>query len=201
LADTAAVEMSAGMPLPDSDSTASGEALDVSPGQGLDPFRQRVRHLAQYLVLAVLAVASYYFCSHFLLQSVRVVGLSMVPNLHDSQCYLLNRWILLVRSPHPSDIVVLRDPLDHGFSVKRVIAAEGDSVDLKDGAVYVNGRKLQEAYLAPGTATFPLSRSRDQLFHCGKGEVFVLGDNRSNSVDSRAYGPVPRQNILGLLIR
>jgi signal peptidase I len=124
----------------------------------------------------------------------------MVPTLHDSQHYLLNRWIYLVRSPRLSDIVVLRDPSDNGFSVKRVIATPGDSIYLKDGSVYVNGCKLMENYLVPGTQTFTESKYRDQLIVCGAGQFFVLGDNRMNSVDSRTYGPVPRRNILGPIL-
>lgn len=150
--------------------------------------------------MMVLATVSYFVISHFFLQSVKVVGRSMVPTLLDSQHYLLNRWIYHVRSPRPSDIVVLRDPSDNGFSVKRVVATPGDSIYLKHGSVYVNGCKLDEAYLAPGTPTFTDTQSGDQLFLCGNDQFFVLGDNRLNSIDSRAYGPVPRRNILGPII-
>ena len=80
----------------------------------------------QCLVVAVLAAASYFVISHFLLQSVKVVGRSMVPTLCDSQHYLLNRWVYYVRAPQRSDVVVLRDPSDNGFSVKRIIATPGD---------------------------------------------------------------------------
>jgi signal peptidase I len=160
-----------------------------------------VRQAFQLLSVAMLSVVSYLAVSHFLLQSVTVVGRSMVPTLYDSQCYLLNRWVYHLRAPEHSDIVVLRDPSDSGFSVKRVVATPGDSIYLKDGNVYLNGCKLTEPYLAPHTPTFTDSKFRDQLILCGKDQYFLLGDNRLNSVDSRAYGPVPRRNILGPLIR
>jgi signal peptidase I len=147
-----------------------------------------------------MAAVSYFLFSHFLLQSVKVVGRSMVPTLYDSQHYLLNRWIYYFRMPQPSDIVVLRDPSDGGFSVKRVIATPGDAIYLKNGSVYVNGCKLNEPYLVPGTQTFTESTFRNQLILCGKDQFFVLGDNRLNSVDSRTYGPVPRKNILGSIV-
>jgi signal peptidase I len=162
--------------------------------------RSVLRQGCQLLSVAALAVASYLVISHFLLQSVKVVGRSMVPTLYDSQHYLLNRWIYHLRTPQHSDIVVLRDPTDNGFSVKRVIAAPGDSIYLKDGNVYLNGCKLNEPYLAPRTPTFTDSKFRDQLILCGKDQFFLLGDNRLNSIDSRAYGPVPRRNILGPLV-
>ncbi len=159
-----------------------------------------LRTLADLLFLLVLTYGSYCAISRFLVQSVKVVGASMVPTLHDTDRYLLNRWVLLVRSPRPSDIVVLRDPSDNGFSVKRVIAVSGDSVSLQEGKVFVNGHLLAETYLRPGTETFPYN-AISQTFRCGKEQYFVLGDNRGNSIDSRAYGPVPRANILGLIIR
>jgi len=148
-----------------------------------------------------MAVVSYFVISHFVLQSVNVVGRSMMPTLYDSQHYLLNRWIYHVHAPQRSDVVVLRDPSDNGFSVKRVVAAPGDSIYLKDGNVYLNGCKLDEPYLAPHTPTFTDSKFKDQLVLCGKDQYFLMGDNRLNSIDSRTYGPVPRRNILGPLIR
>src|ERR1041385_116382 len=125
----------------------------VSPGEALpqsDVFRplpakpSYIKTIRNLLCLMALATGSYFGVSHYLVQSVRVVGVSMIPTLHDSQSYLLNRWIYHTRSPRHSDIVVLRDPSDNGFSVKRVIATAGESVFLKDGAVYVNGQPLKE---------------------------------------------------------
>lgn len=163
--------------------------------------RRILRQGLQCLVLAVLSVASYYLISHYFLQSVKVVGRSMMPTLYDSQYFLLNRWVYGVRSPQRSDIVVLRDPSDNGFSVKRIIAAPGDSIYLRNGDVYLNGCKLDEPYLAPDTLTFTDSKYRAQLIVCGRDQYFLLGDNRQNSMDSRTYGPVPRGNILGPIIR
>jgi signal peptidase I len=154
----------------------------------------------RFLAVALLALASYLFISQFLLQSVRVVGVSMFPTLADSQHYILNRWIYHIRSPHRMDVVVLRDPMDKGFSVKRVIAIAGETVYLKEGCVYVNGRKLDEPYLVPGMPTYSSLPLKEQLFRCGQDQFFLLGDNRKNSIDSRAYGPVSRGNILGMVI-
>src|ERR1017187_7500129 len=164
------------------------------------PFRSILGQVFQCLLVAILATSSYLIITHFFLQSVRVIGESMVPTLYDSQPYLLNRWIYRVHPPRHSDIVVLRDPGDNGLSVKRVIATPGGSIVLKDGRVYVNGCELNEPYLAPRTQTFTDSKYRGELIVCGKNQFFVLGDNRLNSVDSRAYGPVPRRNILGPII-
>ena len=192
--------MSAATPTTDPRSISTNSAPFSFAGTAKALSRRILRQGLQCLVIAALAAASYHIISHFFLQSVRVVGRSMVPTLHDSQYFLLNRWIYGVRSPQRSDIVVLRDPSDNGFSVKRIIATPGDSIYLKEGDVYLNGCKLNESYLSPGTPTFAESKFRGQLILCGKGQYFLLGDNRQNSIDSRTYGPVPRANILGPII-
>jgi signal peptidase I len=160
-----------------------------------------LRQIFQCLVVACLGLTSYYVISTYFVQSVQVVGSSMVPTLHDSDHYLLNRWVYHFRSPSRQDIVVIRDPSAKCFSVKRIIGVGGDSVFLKDGSVFLNGRKLDESYLPDGTPTYALGKVQEQLILCGKDQYFLLGDNRMNSADSRVYGLVPRQNILGLIVR
>jgi signal peptidase I len=175
------------------------------PGPGRPTRRPRRRtvlqQVCQSLSIAVLATVSYLAISHFFLQSVTVVGRSMTPTLGDSQHYLLNRWVLYFRSPHRGEVVVIRDLIDNSLAVKRVVAVPGDTVDLKDGSVYLNHRRLDEPYLPFGTETFAYSKSPTQSFHCSQNQYFVLGDNRMNSADSRVYGPVPRGNIVGLIVR
>jgi signal peptidase I len=151
-------------------------------------------------VVTALALASYLLISHFILQSVQVVGVSMSPTLRNAGFYLLNRCVYLVRHPQPNDIVVIRDPLDQCYSVKRIIAVAGDTVYIKAGHVYVNGHELVEPYLPPNTSTFAYERRTEQWVRCRQDEYFLLGDNRQNSADSRVYGPVTRQNILGAII-
>jgi signal peptidase I len=181
-------------PIP-ANSIANSQATEPKRGESL--FRQ----LFQCLIVACLGLASYYLISTYLVQSVKVVGSSMLPTLHDSDHYLLNRWVYHFRSPSRQDIVVIRDPSAKCFSVKRIIGVGGDSVVLKDGAVYVNGAKLQEPYLSDGTPTYACGKVQEQLITCGKDQFFLLGDNRMNSADSRIYGPVSRQNILGMIVR
>lgn len=152
-------------------------------------------------IVAGIALASYLLITHFLVQPVQVLGTSMAPTLKNTDRYLLNRLVFSVRDPQPSEIVVFRDPSDQGYSVKRIVAREGDTVCVRGGHLYVNGRELAEAYLPPGVGTFMPIVDQRGCWVCRKGEYFVLGDNRGNSTDSRDYGIVPRQNILGTIIR
>jgi signal peptidase I len=71
---------------------------------------------------------------------------------------------------------------------------------LKDGKVFVNDRLLKEPYLPAGTVTYSSPDKTEQRIVCGKGQYIVLGDNRNNSLDSRVYGTVPRQDILGVIM-
>jgi signal peptidase I len=187
--------------VPDSVPRVSTERLFIPI---YDP-RKRVasfhKLFSQFLLIGLLAFACYVLISQFLLQSVQVVGSSMVPTLHDADHYFLNRWIYHMHDPKRSDIVVIKDPTDGVYAVKRIIAMPGETVHIKNGGVYVNGKRLDEPYLGFGGSTFTNSKGREQLVLCGKDQYFVLGDNRSNSFDSRSYGPVRRKSILGTVIR
>jgi signal peptidase I len=153
------------------------------------------------MLVAVVAYGCFEFITHYVLQSVQVIGASMSPTLHDSGRYVLNRWVYHLRDPQPKDIVVLRDPEDRSYAVKRIVAQQGDRIYVnKAGQIFVNGKLLSEPYLPPGTMTYASAKVREQMWVCGTNRYFVLGDNRNNSADSRIYGAVPRQDILGLVL-
>jgi signal peptidase I len=148
-------------------------------------------------VLAGLGMVSYQLITHFVFQSVRVSGQSMVPTLKNSDSYWLNRFAYLRSEPRRCDIVALKDPQDNTLVVKRIIALPGQSVYLNHGKVFVDSQLLDEPYLPGKTMTFAYEKNESEFFVMGRDEFFVLGDNRDNSTDSRAFGPVPRRNILG----
>ncbi len=153
------------------------------------------------IVLAVLGTTSYLLISHFIFQSVEVDGKSMFPTLKNSDHYWLNHLAYIHTEPHRHDIVVLKDPQDGGLVVKRIIALPGESVSFNKGRVYVNGELQDEPYLLDKTPTYAYEKSADEFICVGKDQYYVLGDNRKNSTDSRVFGPVPRQDILGKVIQ
>jgi signal peptidase I len=189
------------MQFSDPESFAMGEPvlrrLDGSRVEAVSYFQV----IWQALVFAGLAITSYWVISHFVLQTVQVVGPSMVPTLHNSDHYFLNRWLYHLHAPQRSDIVVIKDPTDGTCVVKRIIATPGESVYFKHGRVYVNGSELEEPYLSHGVRTFTNSKADEEVITCGQDQYFVMGDNRNNSCDSRVFGPIHRQNILGAIVR
>ena len=97
-----------------------------------------LKGLARFGLFAVLTAASFFVCSHYVVKSVQVTGISMAPTLQDGDQYMLSKWAYALRTPQRGEVVVLKDPEDHGFDIKRIIAVGGDTVRLKGGAVYVN---------------------------------------------------------------
>ena len=164
-----------------------------------DHTARTIKQVLGFMVVAGLAYGCFQLSQRYVFQSVQIAGLSMSPTLPDSNCYLLNRLIYHFRAHKPRDIVVLRDPENNGYAIKRIVAKPGDSVYVKGGQVFVNGWLLREPYLEPGTKTFASSEYAAEFWICGEHQYFVLDDNRNNSADSRIYGAVLDQNILGMV--
>lgn len=151
------------------------------------------RDLAFALMLASLLVV-------FVVQPVKVEGTSMLPRLHDGERIFVNklvyyddyRWAPKIDR---GDIVVFWFPNDPSKSyIKRVIGLPGDTVEMRDGVVRVNGQDLQETYLDPHLNA---SHRSEPPVYVKPNYYFVMGDNRDNSSDSRIWGQVPKKYIYG----
>jgi signal peptidase I len=122
---------------------------------------------------------------------VRVESLSMQPNLFEGEFVVVNKLAYRWTEPERGDIVVFRFPLNpEKRYIKRLIGLEGDFVEARDGSIFINGEALDEPYLAAApnyTGEWTLS----------PGQVFVLGDNRNNSNDSKNWGPLDMSEIIG----
>jgi signal peptidase I len=157
------------------------------------PRRERSYVLAAMLFWSILA---YLGISRFVLQGTEVVGNSMFPLLHAGERYVIHRWLYWRAPPRRGDIVAVRLPGEEGLMVKRVIGLPGEHISVRWGRVFINRRCLPEPYLPRGVRTHP-GRLSNATFEIGPSHYFVLGDNRTVSLDSRLFGAVPRSAILG----
>ena len=183
--------------LPEAAAPESASAPAVAAKTPASRFRH---HLLVLLTVAVLSVPAYFLVSRFVVTAVIVQGRSMMPTLKDGERYYLNRWRYLFVAPQRGDIVVIRDPGHSDFAVKRIVAQPFDWINLKDGQIFINGRRLDEPYLDPRTRT-DAPDLKEKWIQLGEDQYYVLGDNRANSEDSRFYGRVRRANVLGLLVK
>ena len=160
------------------------------------PHEKRTHILAAMLFGSVL---SYFLITRCLVTVGEVEGTSMLPTLQDGERYLINRVVYRFRDPQPGDIVELKMPGPEDCSVKRIIASPGDVVQIKGGCVHVNGKGLPEPYLLEGIMTEGKAL-KTNAFKVSDNSYFVLGDNRSISADSRVFGAVPRDRLVGRLV-
>ena len=140
----------------------------------------------------------YLIVTNFVGGTVEIDGDSMMPTLINGRTYLLNRWSFHFRPPRRGELVVIRDPGYTDMAVKRVVALGGELVEFRNHAVFINGERFTEPYLPPGLQTFP-AKTNAVSFKIPKNHFFVLGDNRPNSLDSRYYGALYQDNIIGLV--
>ncbi len=150
---------------------------------------QSVREVVETILPAVFIALMIHL---FLAQATRVEGYSMEPTLHGQERLVIEKLSFHFHEPERGDIIVLRVP-EYGneMLIKRVIGLPGDTIALENGEVFLNGQPMNEDYInGPprgiyGPTVVP------------EGSVFVMGDNRNNSNDSRSFGPIPFENIVG----
>jgi signal peptidase I len=133
-----------------------------------------------------------------LIQPHQVKGESMSPTLENGEYILTEKISYKIGQPKRGDIIVFKAPPQPTDEfIKRIIGIPGDEILIDKGKVYVNGEKLKEGYLPAGSETRTGNDRETQRIKLGPDEYFVMGDNRNNSYDSRAWGPVKRAKIIG----
>ncbi len=181
--------------------------------------RETAAHtIFDYIELLVLTVFFVLLATTFFFRHAVVVGPSMQNTLEDGEHLIISD---LFYSPERGDIVVLESYEETGINepiIKRVIATEGETVEIRADGVYIDGVHLEEPYANEQGS--PIAALNDYLiygkrhdvidaidesgtvftYHVGEGEVFVLGDNRFNSTDGRTFGPVSEDCILGHVV-
>jgi signal peptidase I len=154
--------------------------------------RKRNPWLREFLEAVLPALALVLVINVFLAQATRVEGQSMEPNLHNDERLIIEKISYHLHPPARGDVVVLRRPQRSADPlIKRVIALPGEIVEIKDGRVHINGQALDEPYLNQATwgGMQPTLVPEEHLF--------VMGDNRGSSNDSRVFGMVPFGDIVG----
>lgn len=163
----------------------------------------RARHIAREILETIGLTLVIFLAIHYSIQASTVHGVSMQPGLQNGEWVMVNYWSYRFGSPQRGDVVVFKPPITiqgAEYLVKRIIAVPGDTISISATAVYVNGKQLNEPYISPlpadaegvQTVTGVVSDLKMQ-----KDQYWVMGDNRRDSLDSRSFGVVTRQSIVG----
>lgn len=152
----------------------------------------------EFIKVVVISVAIVLPIRTYVAQPFIVSGPSMEPNFHDGEYLIVDELSYAFRAPERGEVIVFRYPLNPSeFFIKRIIGLPGDDVEINNGAVKINGARISEAYLPAGLQT-----EQNTKIKLAKDQYFVLGDNRTRSSDSRYWGTLPKEKIMGrVLIR
>jgi signal peptidase I len=156
---------------------------------------KRVGGFVEFLVILAVAFALVFgFVRPFVLEAFRIPSESMVPTLLVGDRVFVNKFIYRFAEPERGDVVVF-ESVNGGEEdlIKRIVAVAGDEIEVRNGTLLVNGEEQVEPYLNENP---PFNGSYEQT-EVPEGNVFVMGDNRANSADSRVFGPLPVENIEG----
>jgi len=145
------------------------------------------------VVITILIAVAVFALLRFTVQSYTVVMSSMKPTFEEGECIMVNKMSYRSSGPQRGDVIVFNPPFDSQFPfIKRVIGLPGETVEVKDGKVFIDGIPLEEDEYIMELPDEPMPAQE-----IPENEYFVLGDNRTNSNDSRNNWTVPQDNIIG----
>jgi len=178
-----------------------GDDGPVDPSASSDHRHRRNRFIVEWLLILGVAVGLAFALRAFVVQTYFIPSASMEPTLQIGDRIVVDKLSYHLHAVGRGDIVVFATPpkekAEPGISdlVKRVIGLPGDVISSRGGRVYINGAPLHEPWLAPGIVTTGIRTQK-----IPPGEYFVMGDNRSDSQDSRFFGPIARSLIVGRVV-
>ena len=156
--------------------------------------------LKEFLVYAIIILAAVISATSiriFIFEPFIVPTPSMEPKLEVGDKVIINKLAYKLGTTKRGDIVAFHSPIEEKDLVKRVIAIVGDEITLtSEGEIFINGEKITEDYLPEDQNIFYIN----QTVVINEGEVFVMGDNRNNSFDSRFFGTIPENDIFGKFV-
>lgn len=179
---------------------------DAGTGRDKDAKKSSTgRTVLEYVVLAVVAIGVALLIQAFLVKPYRIPSESMQDTLLIGDRVLVDRISWRFSEPARGDIVVFHPPFAGPVLIKRIVGMPGDEISLKDGSVFVNGEQLDEPYvrrvdgvkLPSEPFDNGLPWSLQEPYTVPVGNYYVMGDNRTDSGDSREFGPVPRSQLVG----
>ena len=169
-------------------------------------FGPRGASFVEWVLVIVGAILLALVVKVFLLQAFYIPSLSMSPTLRVGDRVLVNKLSYRLHDVNRGDVIVFERPASETSStipdlIKRVVGLPGESISFIDGAVYVDGKRLDESYLSDGTvpssANAPNKCTAEAPCVVPSGQVWVMGDNRSDSKDSRYFGSIDESTIVG----
>ena len=169
-----------------------GQPPSANSKKPKNPKKSVGREILEWVISILIAVALAFLIRTFLFEPIRVEGSSMIDTLHNNEYVIVTKPEYLFRAPNRFDVVICRYPDRSENFVKRLVGLPGDTVEMDEGVLSVNGVAYEEPYIRDA------SRPRYAgVWTLGENEYFVLGDNRSNSNDSHIIGPISRDMIVG----
>ncbi len=171
--------------------------LNYTPDKGF--FENLGTHIIDFIETLVVFGAIFALLYLFVAQFHKVSGSSMFPILHDGDYLITEKISYRLGDPNRGEIIVLKNPKDESQDfIKRIIAVPGDTIKIENSQVFVNGGAVSESYLPPNTPTHSGSfLTEKNTIKAGPNQYFVLGDNRNHSSDSREWGAITKQEIVG----
>ena len=144
----------------------------------------------------LIAVVLAFLIRMFVFQPFYIPSSSMEPTLMPNDRIIVNKFIYRFREPARGDVIVFKYPLDPQRDfIKRLIGLPGETVEIKNSVLYINGAEVEESYLPESSFFNDYGPIKVEAGH-----YFMMGDNRNNSEDSRVWGLLPKENIVGKAI-